>query len=226
MRIKLIIVGILAVFFSSCIDQILGKRYVKMIKQSQRNFEDCYQVNGLYNHFPKSFSNQSVLNSKFSYPTKNFDPDIHYFIDGVLLLNMGEDFKNFYPDTFIFKTNYSDSNFIVDGSFSYYQYYDTLKILNISKPKMYPIPFFENYDFGLDSVRFDLRDAGVLMVIDNYNVPEDLEVFVLKAGNGNFWNIEIDQDRPETLGNWKNGYSSGIAISRQQNIAVYWMMAW
>ena len=165
MRIKLIIVGILAVFFSSCIDQILGKRYVKMIKQSQRNFEDCYQVNGLYNHFPTSFSNQSVLNSKFSYPTKNFDPDIHYFIDGVLLLNMGENFKIFYPDTFIYKTNYSDSNFIVDGSFSYYQYYDTLKILNISKPKMYPIPFFENYDFGLDSVRFDLRDAGFLWLL-------------------------------------------------------------
>ncbi len=226
MKLKLVILGILVFTLSSCIDKILGERYVKIIKHSQRDFDECYQVKGLFNHFPKSIPNKSVVYSLFCFPTKIFDPNSSYFLDGCLLLGMGEDFKKFYPDTFIYKTNYSDSNFIVDGSFSYYQYYDTLKVLNIARPDAYPIPFFEHYNFGLDSVRFDLRNSGVLMVLDNYNVPEDLEVFVLKAGYGNFWKIEIAQERPETLELWKNGYSSGIAISKELNMVSYWMMAW
>jgi len=38
--------------------------------------------------------------------------------------------------------------------------------------------------------------------------------------------LKADWDRPKTLGEWKNGYSCGIAISRKRNMIVYWMKAW
>lgn len=223
---RLLVLLLITVALSSCMDHFLGERYVKIIKHSKRDFEDCYQVKGLFNHFPKSISNKSYKNIEYGIPTKIFDPESHYFADLFLILEMGEDSKGFYPDTFIYKTTYKDLNFIVDGSFSYYQYSDTLKVRNVVQPNAYPIPYFEDYDFGLGAERIDLRSTGILMVIDKYNVPEDLEVFVLKARHGNFWKIEIDQDRPETLEKWENGYSSGIAISKEFNMAIYWMMAW
>ncbi|KJF44166.1 hypothetical protein LH29_01160 [Draconibacterium sediminis] len=139
---------------------------------------------------------------------------------------MEEDYEEFYPDTFLYKTKYDRLNFILDDSFSYYQYTDTLKTRNVVQPDAYPIPYFERHDFGLGFERIDLRGSGVTLVRDRHNVPEDLEVFVFKAGYGNFWEIEFEQDRPDTLGNWKNGYSSGIAISKELNMAIYWMMAW
>ena len=159
-------------------------------------------------------------------PTSNFDPESVYSACIYLFLEMGEDSLLLYPKTYIYKTNYSNRNFIIDDSFSYYKYTDTLKLRNVALPGAYPIPYFEDFDFGLGSERFDLRSLGILMVIDKHYVPDDLEVFVLKAGHGYFWKLKFDQDRPETLGDWKNGYSCGIAISRKRNMIVYWMKAW
>ncbi len=223
---KPLILVLIAATLCSCMDYILGERYVKILKHSQRDFESCYQEKGLFNHFPKTILNKSYRNIEYCIPTKIFDPESNYFTDLLLILDMAEGSKEFYPDTFIYKTPYRDLNFIVDGSFSYYQYYDTLTVRNVVRPNAYPIPYFGNYDFGLGAERIDLRSSGILMVIDKYNVPEDLEVFVLKAGYGNFWKIKINNERPATLGNWKNGYSCGVAISKELNIVVYWMMAW
>jgi hypothetical protein len=64
------------------------------------------------------------------------------------------------------------------------------------------------------------------MSVDVNNVPDDLEVFVIKAEHGYFWKKKFDLERPNTLGIWKNGYSCGIAISRKSNMIIYWMKAW
>jgi hypothetical protein len=143
-----------------------------------------------------------------------------------LFLNMGEDSKALYPKKYIYKTYYANQNFIVDDSFDYYKYTDTLNLRNVAHYGLYPIPYFEYFDFGLGSLRFDFRSSGVPAIIDKYNVPDDLEVFVIKAGHVYFWKLKFEQERPESLGVWKNGYSSGIAISEKLNMIVYWMKAW
>ncbi len=217
-----LILVLLSVLLSSCLN------WIKMnsIKNSQQAIENCYQVSGLFNHFPESISNKSYIRLKSCIPTKTFDPESVYSAYLFLFISIRDNINVVYPKTFISKTNYLEPNFIIDDSFGYYKYYDKTKVRNIALPGKYPIPYFENFDFGLGFERTDLRNSGILLINDKYNVPEDLEVYVLKAGSGYFWEIEFEQERPKTLGKWKNGYSSGIAISKKLNLAVYWMMAW
>lgn len=226
MRIKLIIYSLIAISLSSCIDKLLGERYVRSVKNAQRNIEDNYQVSGLFNHFPKSISNKSFIRLKSCIPNKTFDSESVYSAYLFLFLNMEDETNGFYPDTFLYKTNYQDLNFIIDDSFGYFKHYDKTKVRNVVQKGKYPIPYFENFDFGLGFERTDLRESGILLINDKYNVPEDLEVYVLNAKNGCYWEIEFDQYRPESLGEWKNGYSSGIAISEKSKMVVYWMIAW
>lgn len=226
MKIRTIILALLTITLGSCIDKILGHEYVATIENYQIGFEHCYSVKGLFDHFPKSISNKSYIYMEARIPINKFNSESTYSGYSYLFLDMGKDSLSLYPDKYIYKTLYKKTNFIIDDSFSYYKYTDTLKLRNVALPGAYPIPYFEDFDFGLGSERFDLRSLGIHLVIDKYNVPEDLEVFVLKAGHGYFWKLTFDQKRPETLGDWKNGYSCGIAISKKRNMIVYWMKAW
>jgi hypothetical protein len=226
MKIRTIILVLLTVTLSSCIDKILGHKYVATIENYQIGFEHCYSVKGLFDHFPKSISNKSYIYSEAGIPINKFDPESTYSGYTYLFLDMGKDSLLLYPKTYIYKTSYTNRNLIIDDSFSYYKYSDTLKLRNVDIRGAYPIPYFEDFDFSLGSKTIDLRSLGIHLMIEKYNVPEDLEVFVLKAGHGFFWKLKFEQKRPETLGEWKNGYSCGIAISKKRNMIVYWMKAW
>ena len=226
MKKKTIVIALITIMFSSCIDKILGHKYVASIENARISLKDSYTINDLFDHFPKSISNKSVIHMGFTIPDNINYPDDYHTGFFYLFLNMGEDSLSPYPKTFIYKTKYTNRNFILDDSFSFYKYTDTLKLRNVILSGAYPIPYFEIFDFGLGSERFDLRPQGKLMVIDKYYVPDDLEVFVLKAGQGYFWKKKFDLDRPKTLGEWKNGYSCGIAISKKRNMIIYWMKAW
>ncbi len=150
-----------------------------------------------------------------------------YIADCYLILNAGDNDETLYPDSFLYKTDYKENNFIIDFAFKFYTQLDTLKVRNFALPNIYPIPYFESFDFGLGDVEEKYwYEPGVEMVSNKYNIPEDLEVFVFKAGHGDYWKVKCDIMRPETLGQWKNGYSSGVAISKNHNMIVYWMMAW
>lgn len=212
--------------FSSCIDKVLGHKYVATIDNARIMLEKSYTKKGLLEHFPTSISNKSVLHTMFTIPDTTYSSEDHYTGFVYLVLKMGEDSLSIYPKSYIYKTHYKNKNFILDDSFNYYKYYDTLNIRNVKIPSTYPIPYFIDFEFGLGSERFDLRPLGIQMVIDKYFVPEDLEVFVIKAEHGYFWRKKFDLQRPETLGEWKNGYSCGIAISRKRSIIVYWMKVW
>lgn len=226
MKKKIVLTLLLIIMFSSCIDKILGHKYVALVENARANLKSSYTIDGLFDHFPKSISNKSYIDMLATIPDNIYYPDTYHTGFFYLFLNMGKDSLSLYPKKYIYKTQYTNQNFILDDSFSYYKYTDTLKLRNVIVPKAYPIPYFEDFDFGLGSERFDLRPLGMLMVIDKYYVPEDLEVFVLKAGYGYFWKKKFDLDRPETLGEWKNGYSCGIAISKKRNIIIYWMKVW
>lgn len=216
---KLFFLGFVIVTLPSCVNQDHG---MSSIKDYKRNFEKLYEEDGLFSHFSSSISNESIINSKYLLPIEGFCTG--YLIASV---EMGGNYQRFYPDTFIYKSNYKDLNFIVDNSFKNYIYYDTARLRNVFQPDAYPIPYFEDFDFNLGSEKIEfITDTNVDLVFDKYIVPEDLEVFVLKVGIGDFWKIKCEEYRPETLEEWKNGYSSGVAISRELNIVLYWMMAW
>ena len=177
---RLLIIGFSTILLSSCINKMLGEPYVKSIKSSQRDVEHWYQAKGLFNHFPSSISNKSVLNFRTLYPVNMIE--FSYVSYTYLFLDMGEDSQGFYPDTFLYKTYYHDCNFVMDLSFQYYLHYDTLKVRNVAQSEAYPIPYFKNYDFGLGEERFEfLNEDNYKLVFDRHNVPERFRGFCFKG---------------------------------------------
>jgi hypothetical protein len=91
----------------------------------------------------------------------------------------------------------------------------------------YPIPYFEKIDFGLGLKR---RKDTVInkqrYFTSTYFIPTDLEIYVISAQAGNYWKVDCKEKRPESLKNWINGYSRGIAISNKENLLIYWVMVW
>jgi len=221
-----ILLALHIILFSSCIDKVLGHKYVATIDNARIMLEKSYAKDGLLEHFPTSISNKSVVHIMFTIPDKTYSSDDYYTGFVYLVLKMGEDSLSLYPKSYIYKTQYNSRNLILDDSFKYYKYYDTLKLRNVDIAGAYPIPYFIDFDFGLGSERFDLDRFGFPISVDVNNVPDDLEVFVLKAEHGYFWKMKFDLERPNTLGIWKNGYSCGIAISKKRNMIIYWMKAW
>ena len=227
MKKSIFILALVTIILSSCIDRILGHKYVATIDNARIMLEKSYTKEGLLEHFPKSISNKSVLHIMFTIPDTIFYEDDYNTGFVYLALKMGEDSLSVYPKSYIYRTQYNNNkNFILDESFTYYKYYDTLKLRNVYIPGAYPIPYLIDFDFGLGSERFDLRPQGMLMVIDKYKVPDDLEVYVIKAEHGYFWKKKFDLQRPNTLGIWKNGYSCGVAISKKMNLIIYWTKVW
>lgn len=226
MKTKVIISTLFIFTLCSCIDKILGHKYVATIDNTRIRIKKSYTKDGLFDHFPKSVSAQSYIYMESCIPSEVYDFTSEFSAYSYLFLNMEKDSLLLFPQTYIYRTHYTDKNFIIDDRFSYYMYFDTLKVRNIIFPEAYPIPYFEDFDFGLGCEKFDLRPSGIQMIIDKYTVPNDLEVYVLKAEHGYFWKKKYDLKRPQKLGIWQNGYSCGIAISKRLNVIVYWMKAW
>ena len=226
MKKSIFILSLVTIILSSCIDRILGHKYVATIDNARIMLEKSYTKEGLLEHFPKSISNKSVLHIMFTIPDTIFNEDSYNTGFVYMAFKMDEDSLYTYPKIYIYKTKYKDQNFIFDDSFKYYKYYDTLKLRNVYLPDTYPIPYFEDIEFGLGSERNDLDRFGFQISVDINKVPDDLEVFVIKAEHGYFWKKEFDLERPNTLGIWKNGYSCGVAISRKLKTIIYWTKVW
>ena len=94
-------------------------------------------------------------------------------------------------------------------------------------PNKFPIPYFEKMDFKLGTKESKKTIVGGQAYIDKtYIIPKDLKVYVISAEPGNFWKVDCKENRPETLKDWKNGYSRGIAISEKEHLVVFWVMIW
>lgn len=80
---------------------------------------------------------------------------------------------------------------------------------NFSRDGNLPIPYFESLDQGWEG-----------------SFPRDLQVFIVDAKADNLWIEECNERRPETLGEWINGYSKGYAISEEQSLIIFWVLVW
>lgn len=103
--------------------------------------------------------------------------------------------------------------------------YEVERDCNVEHPNKYPIPYFEDWNLGLNLGCKKITTLGKRKIpLDVYVVPSDLIVYVLSAKP-----IVIENStmyRTELLKEWENGYSYGIAISKKENIIVYWFIEW
>jgi hypothetical protein len=142
----------------------------------------------------------------------------------IVLCNI-KDSTCYSQENFLFKTKYSNrNNFIVSMIFKKDVVFDTSH--NVYNNGNYPIPNLHDFDFNLGFNKTDTIINGERYIYKNYKVPLDMEVYVQEAKHGNFWKIDADVYRPNTMDEWKHGYSKGIAISKKRNIIVYWFIVW
>ncbi len=75
----------------------------------------------------------------------------------------------------------------------------------------YPIPNFYNSEFVSNS--------------DLTRLSDDFTVYILDAKKGIFW--PSHQNRlGKFVTDWENGYSKGVAISKKDDVIIYWFVIW
>lgn len=77
----------------------------------------------------------------------------------------------------------------------------------------YPVPNFVNYRQYNENRPLRLDDSFVIYVLESKKIGSWETEFGMKAD-------------PQMPDNWKNGYSKGVAVSKEQQIVIYWTVIW
>ncbi|WP_129583059.1 hypothetical protein [Flavobacterium cyanobacteriorum] len=88
---------------------------------------------------------------------------------------------------------------------------DSVKIERDCYKNLYPVPNF---------IEFRNHSAKEL------NIGPDFDIYVLEAKSGNYFKEYNLKPNPQMPNNWKNGYSKGVALSREENTVIYWAIVW
>lgn len=191
----------------------------KMIDDLNRTYleKKSFFLNDLTNHFPHGLNENNITY------TDNVSPEMGSLelmvIDSVstdTLLLIQKNLER------ICKGKYNSSDtclFVVDRFLSTNKYY---KLENTDYDKRlierpcytgrFPVPNFWHNDFTTNETECQLPDDFVLYVID--------------AKQGEFLKEELLTNGWFMPKQWKNGYSKGLAISRERNIIIYWLVIW
>lgn len=89
---------------------------------------------------------------------------------------------------------------------------DSTKINQDCYKKLYPIPNFIDYDYP--NKKNDLKLDG------------NFDIYVLEAKSGNHFKEFDLLPNPQMSKEWENGYSKGIAISKEKKTLIYWSIIW
>lgn len=89
---------------------------------------------------------------------------------------------------------------------------DSTEINRDCYKNLYPIPNFINYNSPNENS--DLRLTG------------NFDIYVIEAKSGNYFKEFNLLPNPQMPPKWKNGYSRGIAISKDKNTLIYWASVW
>lgn len=212
---------------------------IREIDVFQQELDSVYSINNIVNHFPHYKDNKIFRELIYYSPNTQFNSGALYYLSN---LNNIEQVltEHSYIDTIEY---FSKNAFILDngllwrkGLSNIIYRYDSIDVLH-----SYPIPVFDNIDFGLgEEFYFQYIDTDVCISCDTsikkehndtlrsnkFVVPNDFNVYIIDALAGNFWRKKNNVYRPSSLGKWKNGYSRGIAISRSKKIICYWVIIW
>jgi hypothetical protein len=89
---------------------------------------------------------------------------------------------------------------------------DSTKIKQDCIKGLYPIPNFIDYDYP--NKNSDLKLNG------------NFDIYVLEAKTGNYFKEFDLKPNPQMPTKWINGYSKGIAISKEKRTIIYWAIIW
>lgn len=202
----------------------------KMLNEQRKGFGKESSKDSLLSHFPTRIKNDSVSfhSSPPSCPpsfrcSKQFG-EIYIIVDK---LDYQEELSNLLAGKIGYKAAYVDINVIVNLSELRKDIFPVEKCNKWYAEKL-PIPYFEDYDFGLGEKKEKKIIEGEETPYYNHihTIPSDLQVYVVKAEAGDFWKESCNEARPESLKEWQHGYSKGFATSEKENMIVYWTMIW
>ncbi len=205
------------------------KQMNKLLEEQRSGFSKDYLKKDLLVHFPERIKNNRM--SCFSYPascpptfkcSSQFG-EICFIVDK---FDYMKELNELLLDTSqMCVYDYNEDNIIIKTTELRGDRFPVEKCNKWFADKL-PIPYFENYDFGLGEVQETVEVDGQVYCESIYSIPSDLQVYVIDAKAGDFWKESCNENRPESLKEWKHGYSRGIAISESENIIVYWTMIW
>jgi len=206
--------------------QSFNSRLNSMIKRAQESMERDYNKSGLLNHFPKDIKNPEsslLVKPPTCLPSYDCRSQSGY---AQLLSNLDSTKRNI-PDSILFETAYFvDDNMIINTAELKRELF-AIEKCNKWYPNKLPIPYFERYFLSFDEKEQIKKEVdGEMYYLDIFDVPSDLQVYVIEAEAGKFWKEDCKEWRPKALKEWQNGYSKGIAMSEKENIIVYWAMIW
>lgn len=90
---------------------------------------------------------------------------------------------------------------------------DSTIVNNPCYTSKYPIPNFINYERYNSSKVPGLNDSFTILVIESKRVKSWEKEFGMKPA-------------PQMPNTWKNGFSKGIAISKEKKTVIYWTVIW
>ncbi len=215
-------------FFSITSIQCYSPQGNNVLNEQRKVFGIETNTNNLLDHFPERIKKGSFY--LHAYPPScppTYECSAQFGTISLIVNKQSyhKELSMIFERKIVYKTSYSDSNIIIN----------LLELRKINSPvekcnKWYsnklPVPYFENYNFGLGKKEISKTVDGELYFNSTYIIPSDLLVYVINAEAGDFWKESCNEKRPESLKEWKHGYSKGFALSEEKNIIVYWTMIW
>lgn len=224
----LIIISLFLVFISGCNMNKYTHDVNEILDREKTTFGIETNKSNLLEHFPKKIKNNNMFSGVYppscppTYECSKQYGDIFLIVDKP---DYQEELSKFLEGNLAYKTSYTDSNIIINLSELKRKRFPIEKCNKWHANKL-PIPCFEGYNFGLGEKEIKKEIKGETYVDHTYNIPFDLQVYVIRAEAGDFWIESCNEKRPKDLKEWQHGYSIGFAISDEENIIVYWTMVW
>ena len=202
-------------------DNIARKDFVKSVVEH-------YGLNYVMDHFPDSWDNESLRSLEWSAYYCPCSENAHTFygvFSDKISLNKIDSIEQ--GITFMYKTPYKNDSVLkidivyIDNENSCLQNgFDTM---------LPPIWDFRTASFLLGEEKDSILVNGNYWCNDKEILPNDLMIYVTDAKSGNFWRDKTkaeQEPRPTLPGQWRHGYSRGIAVSHSCQRVAWWIMAW
>lgn len=208
------------IIFTSCVTDSDIRRLNNRYNLFKRDYTSRFDVK-LLSHFPDTIKRDYITmfpltNGKFTALIMTFDYDSH-----------STEIASIIKDSSIFHTKYSDKENIIINHLDLGSRDFIDPKCNIWYKDKYPIPYFDfvYFDMGAYKVKCDLFE-GYSFEGYKFNVPKDLDIYVIEAKPGYYIKHVIKDKYTESLKEWEHGFSRGIAISKEIERIYYWTMIW
>jgi hypothetical protein len=211
-----ITLGIITIIFIfvSCNGQVVNKRANDKYIVSKKGFDSIlvsYFPNKLTSYPNTVVNNKNLSKNDVAFILYEYNPDITKMNSVV----------NSFEKKAIAKYNSKDLCLLIVNRFETLETLenredvvitDSTKVNQDCYKKLYPIPNFIDYDYP--NKNNDLKLDG------------NFDIYVLEAKSGNHFKEFDLQPNPQMPKEWENGYSKGIAISKEKKTLIYWAIVW